>query len=247
MGNGHQGAARIQGPVRIGPKRVGIVGAMEVEVADLIANLEGARPLALGVAEAWLGDLAGVPAAVVRSGVGKAAAAAVAQALVSSVPLRALVNTGVAGALDPRLAVGDVVVSASAVYHDVDVSALGYPLGKVPGFPKRYKADRGLVRAFLESASRKGARAVEGGIASGDRFVNDPEDRARIRALTGASCCEMEGAPIAQVAYMNGVPFAICRAISDGASGTSPIAYARFEREAAKAMGALVLETLPGI
>ena len=81
--------------------RVGIVGAMEVEVEDLIHGLAHAAAVELGPAEAWTGELAGVPVAVVQSGVGKAAAAAVTQALVSAVPVYALVNTGVAGALDP--------------------------------------------------------------------------------------------------------------------------------------------------
>ena len=90
-----------------------------------------------------------------------------------------------------------------------------------------------------------GGRVVKGGIASGDQFVNRPDDRARIRNLTSAACCEMEGAAVAQVATMNDLPFVICRAISDTASGTSPIAYARFEPVAAKAMSERVLAALP--
>ncbi len=229
--------------------RVGIIGAMEVEVEDLVSALSHPRRVDLGLADAWTGELAGVPAAVVQSGVGKAAAAATAQALISAVPVYALVNTGVAGALDPALEVGDVVVSTFATYHDVDATALRvYARCVVPGFPRRFQADARLIDAFSQvRVAGEGGKVVRGGVASGDQFVNKPDDRVRIRNLTSAACCEMEGAAVAQVAYMNELPFVICRAISDTASGTSPIAYARFEPMAARAMAARVLAALPAL
>ncbi len=229
--------------------RIGIVGAMEVEVEDLVSALARPRRVDLGPADAWTGELAGVAVAVVQSGVGKAAAAATAQALISAIPVYALVNTGVAGALDPTLEVGDVVVSTFATYHDVDATALRvYARCVVPGFPRRFQADKRLIEAFSEvRVAGEGGNVVRGGIASGDQFVNRAEDRARIRNLTSAACCEMEGAAVAQVAYMNELPFVVCRAISDTAQGTSPIAYARFEPVAARAMAARVMAALPAL
>ena len=229
--------------------RVGIVGAMEVEVEDLVSELAHPEAVNLGPADAWLGELSGVPVAIVQSGVGKAAAAAVTQALISAVPVYALVNTGVAGALDPRPEVGDVVVSTFATYHDVDVTALKfYPRCVVPGFPRRFQADTRLVNALAQAhVAEAGGRVLKGGVASGDQFVNKAEDRARIRNLTSAACCEMEGASVAQVAFMNELPFVVCRAISDTAQGTSPVAYARFEPVAAKAMAARVVAALPAL
>ena len=230
------------------PRRIGIIGAMDIEVDDIVAELEHAELRELGPAHAWLGELAGVPVAVVRSGVGKGAAAAVAQALVSAVPVRMLINTGVAGALDPVLSVGDVVVSTFATYHDVDVSVLHtYPRCCVPGFPRRFKADGHLVEVLARQRAEEKERVLKGGIASGDRFVNDAGERAAIRKLTKAACCEMEGTAVAQVAWMNDLPFVVCRAISDTAEGTSSIDYAHFEPLAASAMAKRLMRAIPAL
>lgn len=225
-----------------------VIGAMAVEVRGLVKALESQSELDLGIAKAWRGELSGADVVVAESGVGKVAAAALTQALIDALPVAAVVNTGVAGALDPTLAVGDLVIATKVSHHDVDVSALGYEAGKLPGFPRWFAADRAMVGAFARGAAATGYEGAvrTGAIASGDQFVMDAEARARVREATGALCCDMEGAAIGQVASMNRVPFCVVRAISDGADGVRRLDYARFERLAARRTMALVGAVLAG-
>jgi adenosylhomocysteine nucleosidase len=146
-----------------------------------------------------------------------------------------IVNTGVAGSLDAGLDICDVLVSTDAVQHDMDVTHLGYEVGKVPGLDTTaFPADEMLCKlAFEASESIRPGHTKLGRVATGDQFVCSSEQKAKIIADTGASCTEMEGAAIAQTAYVNQVPFVILRAISDKADGSAELDYPTFEKIAA--------------
>ena len=180
-------------------------------------------------------------------GVGKVHAAMCTQVLCSYFGVTAIVNTGVAGSLDAGLDICDVLVSTDAVQHDMDVTHLGYPVGKIPGLDTTaFPADEQLRKlAFEESERIRPGHTKTGRGATGDQFVSSQELKDRIIADTGAKCTEMEGAAIAQVAYVNQVPFVILRAISDKAAGSAELAYPTFEKLAA-ANCAAVTEALAG-
>lgn len=217
--------------------RIGIVGAMEVEVERVCAALDGAERARVAGWEFCSGTLDGTEVVVVRSGVGKVNAGICVQALVDRFQVTHVVNTGIAGSLDPTLDIGDLVVSTDCVQHDFTVGPLGYAPGVVPGRDRaEYVADRALVGAALAAAAAEApdVRCVEGRVASGDQFVASDDERARIVGQFGARCCEMEGAAMAQVCELNGVPFVVVRAISDkpGSEGQA-MDYATFEAQAA--------------
>ena len=215
--------------------KLGIIGAMDVEVATLKEKMEAVTVAVHAGSAYYEGRLEGCPAVVVQCGVGKINAAICAQVLVSVYGVTHIVNTGIAGSLCADLDIGDLVVSRDAMYHDFDCNAFGYPTGKVPGMDViAYPADGTMMAlAFAAAESVNPGHTRMGRVASGDQFVCEKAMKERIISVTGALCTEMEGAAIAHAAYRNGVPFVILRAISDKADDSAEMDYPTFERIAA--------------
>ena len=215
--------------------KLGIIGAMSVEVEALKAKMEQINVAVHAGSEYFEGVLEGTDAVVVQCGVGKVNAALCAQVLVSVYGVTHLVNTGIAGSLCAELDIGDLVISQDAMYHDFDCNAFGYPHGKVPGMDVvAFPADEQLMqKAFAAAEAVNPGHTKLGRVASGDQFVCVKELKDRIIANTQGLCTEMEGAAIAQTAYRNGIPFVILRAISDKADDSAQMDYPTFERIAA--------------
>ena len=151
-----------------------------------------------------------------------------------------VINTGVAGGLKEGLHVFDVVVSSCCIHHDVDATGFGYKPCEVPGLKTvDFEADAFLIettkKAWKECAFS--SALVEGRIASGDVFVNSARRKKEIRSLCDAACVEMEGASIAQVCFLTGIPFVVIRCISDMAENTEEVYE---EKKAAKISSVLV-------
>ena len=217
-------------------KKLGIIGAMTVEVALLKENMENMTVSTHAGMEFCQGKLNGMDTVVVQCGVGKVNAAMCAQILCSVFGVTHLVNTGIAGSLNVDLDIGDLVVSKDAMYHDFDCVHFGYEMGKVPGMDVvAFPADESLMALALNAAEAVNpGHAKVGRVASGDLFVAQRAAKEAIIAKTGAVCTEMEGAAIAQTAYRNAVPFVILRAISDKADDSAQMDYPSFEARAAR-------------
>lgn len=228
--------------------RLGIIGAMEVEVATLRGQLKNPTLSARAGMEFAQGELEGVEVVVVQCGVGKVNAALCVQILRDLFEVTAIVNTGIAGSLCADLDIGDLVVSTDAMYHDFDCSVFpSYQKGQVPGLPVCFPADEELSALAFAAAERVNPGHTKvGRIASGDQFVSRKQQKADIVCLTSALCTEMEGAAIAHAAYRNGIPFAIVRAISDKADDSAGMDYPTFEAIAARRC-ARVTATLAGM
>ena len=215
--------------------KLGIIGAMTVEVETLKESMENLTVSTRTGMEFYEGTLEGLPAVVVQCGVGKVNAAMCAQTLCACFGVTHLVNTGIAGSLCAELDIGDLLVSRDAMYHDFDCNAFGYPSGKVPGMDViAFPADETLIGyAYAAAEAVNPGHTRIGRVASGDQFVAEKELKNRIIERTQGLCTEMEGAAIAQTAYRNGVPFVILRAISDKADDSAEMDYPTFERIAA--------------
>lgn len=215
--------------------KLGIIGAMRIEVETLLESMENVTMCKHAWSEYYEGTLQGLPVVVVQCGVGKVNAAMCAQILCSCYGVTHLVNTGIAGSLCADLDIGDLVVSRDAMYHDFDCNAFGYPTGKVPGMDViAFPADDTLMDyAFAAAEAVNPGHTKIGRVASGDQFVASKDLKEKIIAATQGLCTEMEGAAIAQTAYRNGLPFVILRAISDKADDSAEMDYPTFERIAA--------------
>lgn len=224
--------------------KLGIIGAMDVEVAALKQKMERVAVAHHAGSAYYEGVLEGCPAVVVQCGVGKVNAAMCAQILCSVYGVSHIVNTGIAGSLCAELDIGDLVISGDAMYHDFDCVHFGYEMGRVPGMDvTAFPADKALMSAALCAAEAvHPGHCRTGRVASGDLFVAEKSAKNLIIEKTGAVCTEMEGAAIAHTAYRNGVPFVVLRAISDKADDSAEMDYPTFEAIAAQRCAAVTTE-----
>ncbi|MGP3593564.1 5'-methylthioadenosine/S-adenosylhomocysteine nucleosidase [Vagococcus sp. WN89Y] len=224
--------------------KIGIIGAMEEEVTLLRDKIGNRQTLNIGGSEIYTGTLHGTEIALLKSGIGKVAAAMGATLLLEHCKPDVIINTGSAGGLAPTLKVGDIVVSDEARYHDVDVTAFGYEIGQLPGCPAGFKADETLIAAAEACIGQLQLNAVRGLIVSGDAFINGSVMLAKIRHnFPQAIAVEMEAAAVAHVCHHFGVPFVVVRAISDVADQQSHISFDEFLAVAAK-QSTLMVEAL---
>lgn len=240
------GGAKTAAPQEV----VGIIGAMDVEVSALKEAAKITKTTTIADMEFCEGTLHGKHAVIVKCGMGKVNAGICAQTLIQTFGCTKIINTGVAGSLDNRIDIGDIVVSVDAVQHDYDVAFLGFQKGEIPytglyAFPADEALRASAVRAVGEAAPDR--QVFEGRVCSGDQFISTKEQKERIISDFGGMCCEMEGAAIAQVCYLNHTPFVIVRAISDKPDETEFVDYTVFEAEAAVTCASVTLHMIDGL
>ena len=231
-------------------KTIGIIGAMEVEVAILKEKMEDVRIIKKASMDFYEGILAGKKVVVVRSGIGKVNAGICAQILADVFSVDAIINTGIAGSLNKNINIGDIVLSTDVVQHDMDATGFGYRKGQIPQMPVFFfNADDNLRRLAAEVGKEVNPyiQVFEGRIASGDQFVCDQDVKNRIVSEFSAYATEMEGAAIGQAAYLNEIPFLVVRAISDKADGSAQMDYSEFEKAAVDHSVRLTLNMLARI
>ena len=231
-------------------KTIGIIGAMEVEVAILKEKMEDVRIIKKASMDFYEGILAGKKVVVVRSGIGKVNAGICAQLLADVFSVDAIINTGIAGSLNKNINIGDIVLSTDVVQHDMDATGFGYRKGQIPQMPVFFfNADDNLRRLAAEVCKEVNPdiQVFEGRIASGDQFVCDQDVKNRIVSEFSAYATEMEGAAIGQAAYLNEIPFLVVRAISDKADGSAQMDYSEFEKAAVDHSVRLTLNMLARI
>ena len=224
-------------------KLIGIIGAMEVEVASLKEMMTDVTIRTKASMEFNHGYLNGKEVVVVRSGIGKVNAGICTQILVDDYGVDCVINTGIAGSLRNEINIGDIVISTDTVQHDMDATGFGYKPGVIPRMETScFKADPDLVAAAKEACAKAvpEVRAFTGRVVSGDQFISDRAVKNRISQQFGGMCTEMEGAAIAQAAYLNKIPFVVLRAISDKADDSAVVDYPAFEKQAIRHSVALV-------
>lgn len=224
---------------------LGIIGAMDEEVAklkELMTNIEIKTKAGM---DFYRGKLLGKEVVVVRSGIGKVNAGICTQILADEYAVSAVINTGIAGSLNADINIGDIVLSTDALQHDMDATGFGYEPGVIPRMETSvFIADEKLRKIAKECCKRVNTdiSVFEGRVVSGDQFISDKEVKDRIVNQFKGYCTEMEGAAIAQAAYLNNIPFLIIRAISDKADDSATEDYPTFEAKAIKHSVNLVRE-----
>ena len=229
--------------------RIGIIGAMEDEVAQLKKNMEIEETTEVASLSFCRGKLSGKEVVVVRSGIGKVNAAICTQILVDQFHVDVIINTGIAGSLDAEIDIGDIVISTDAVEHDMDASIFGDPIGQIPQMDTfSFPADESLVKLAKEvnEKANPDVHTWIGRVVSGDQFVSSGEKKEQLIRVFDAKCTEMEGAAIAHAAYLNKISCVIIRAISDKADNSAVVDYPAFEaaaiRHSVRLIEALVSE-----
>ena len=215
---------------------IGIIGAMESEVFGLVQDMEQEHSEVISGITFYIGMLKNSPVVVAQCGVGKVAAAVVAQTMILKYNVQSVINTGVAGALSKDLRICDLVISSETVEHDMDTSPIGDPVGLISGMNIiRMQADPGISEDLTRIAKDQGDHVLHGLVATGDQFIASSAQKEKILGnFPDALCAEMEGSAIAHVCTQNQVPFCILRSISDNADGDADMDFPTFAAKAAE-------------
>lgn len=235
-------------------KRIGIIGAMEEEVAILkeqmaeqsaVKNRHYPQSTNFPIREQRVlkkanmtfvqGELWGTDTVLVVSGIGKVNMAICTQILIDLFDVDVVINTGVAGSLNAALDIGDIILSTCAQQHDMDVSPLGDPVGVIPRMDVSiFRADETLIKLAKAACEKANPdiRCYTGKVVSGDQFIADAAKKDYLVQTFHGDCAEMEGAAMAQTAYLNHIPFLIIRAISDKADNSGHMDYPVFAKQA---------------
>ncbi len=211
---------------------IGIIGAMDIEVDGLISLMSDKNEEKISGIKFVRGKIANKDIVIAKCGIGKVFAAICAQTMILRYSPSIIINSGVAGTLTEDLSVMDVAIADNVVQHDMDTSAIGDPKGLISGINVIYiEADDRIKNALKRACSSLNCNEKTGIIASGDKFVAEAAQKQDIKANFGAIACEMEGASIGHVCYVNKIPFGIIRAISDGEG--AEMDYMTFSQKAA--------------
>lgn len=221
---------------------IGIMGAMQEEVDPIVAQLEGVKSTQIGSNIYHTGTYANREVVVAYSRIGKVNSAVTATVMIHRFGIKKLLFSGVAGAINPALKVGDILYANSLVQHDVDITAFGHKAGFIPETGDFFHADKDLIALAKSVAVDEGLDLIGGVIATGDQFVADSKLKNQIQATFSADAVEMEGASVAAVCASFGVPFFVLRAISDAADMDAGFSFDEFLKSSAKISANFVLK-----
>jgi len=224
---------------------IGIIGAMDEEIALLLENMENQKEISVANCLFVQGTMFNKDIVLLKSGIGKVNAAMSTTIMHERFTPSHVINTGSAGGFAEQLEVGDVVISSQVVHHDVDATAFNYKYGQVPGMPETYTADATLITKAKNAVEEMGINFSEGMIATGDSFMEDPARVALINSkFPTMIAAEMEAAAIAQVCYQFDKPFVVIRALSDIAGKQSSITFDEFLDEAAANAAKIIISMI---
>ena len=199
-------------------RTIAVIGAMDEEIALIERSLEHVsrtRAAGLEVLEGTLATRGGetVRVAATVAGMGTVAAGAATQHLIDAHHPEAVLFTGIAGNLNPKLHIDDVVIGGTLRYLDTDMDLID----QAEPHLDEYHSDPALVKLAEATLADMGITYLVGTIATGNYFVAGDEKVAAVKAATNADCVEMEGAAVAHISAKNGVPCLVTRAMSDNA------------------------------
>ena len=208
---------------------IGIIGAMASEVDGLKEAMTELEVRHFACVEFYKGKLFGTEVVVAQSGVGKVNAALCAQNMIHLFSPRVIINTGCAAGVGDGLHIGDMVLAASAVQHDMDYGTLGWERGHLERVEAVHiSADKAATEKIAAIARNLGYHTKIGVVATGDQFLCDPVRKQDIKEYFGADAVEMKGGAIAHACYLNQVPFVILRSVSDNGDEEAPDNFEKF-------------------
>jgi len=214
---------------------IGIIGAMKVEIDGIKAFMKNEVTINISGIEFVKGEILGKTVVTAVCGIGKVFSAVCAQTMILGFKPDVIINIGVAGSLSDELSIGDIAIADKVVQYDIDTTALGDEPGLISGLNLVYiPTDEKISSILADSVNDLGIKCKLGTVATGDAFVNNNEKKKSIIDKFSAVACEMEGGAIAQVCYINNIPFSILRTISDGGDENSHLDYAAFLKKAAE-------------
>ena len=228
-------------------KNVGIIVAMEEEQEEILKIMTNIEEKDINGLNFKIGQIEKSNVIVVKCGVGKVNAARVTQILIDNFNIRLMINVGAAGALNPFLDIGDIVIGEKLIQHDFDITAFDHDKGYITGVGDYIYSNTQVTEKFKKISDKLSAnnfKVITGTIATGDIFCTDIGMKNKIYSKFNADCVEMEGAAIAQVCYLDEIPFIVIRSISDSPNGKNAIDFDKFVELASKRCAIILKEFL---
>lgn len=223
-------------------KKIAIMGAMPEEIAPILKIVGTYITIEYAGNSYYQAEYKGCELYIAYSKIGKVFSTLTSATLIEHFGCELLLFSGVAGAINPSLKIGDLIVASKLSQHDLDITAFGHPMGYVPGGSVFVEADKGLITLAKEVAQELGKVIQEGIIATGDQFVHNQDVKETIRSNFEADALEMEGASVAVVCNALDIPFFILRAISDTADTDASFSFDEFMESSAQISAAFVMK-----
>lgn len=226
--------------------KIGIILAMNEELNELLPYLKEKKEIKIFDLIFYEGLISNQECILVESGIGKVNAARSCQILIDNMNVDYVINIGVAAGINKNLAIGDIVLGTKLVQHDFDITKFGHPKGYITGVGQFIETDKYLFNLFKKSCTDD-VIIKEGVIASGDIFCTDPQMAEKIKTKFEAFCVEMEGASIAQVCFLSGIPFIVVRSISDIPNNNNEIDFDNFLKKSSEKVAKVLIRTIAKI
>ena len=218
-------------------ENIGIIAAMQEELDEILNIMNEINKKDIYNITFYDGKINKINVIAVKCGVGKVNAARTVQILIDRFHVNKIINIGSAGALNPKLNIGDIVIGKKLIQHDFDITAFNHNKGYITDVGDYISCDNNLIEKFKAAANKlddKEYKIITGIIASGDIFCTEVKMKEKIYSKFNADCIEMEGAAIAQVCYLDNIPFIVVRSISDSPNGNNAIVFDEFIKLASK-------------
>jgi len=214
--------------------KLAIMGAMEEEIEPLLSHFDSVNVVEFANNKYYEVSYKGLDIVIAYSKIGKVFASLTATTMIEKFQCDTLLFSCVAGGINPKLKIGDLIIANKLCQHDLDITAFGHPNGFVPGGEVFVESSKELNSIATKVAENNGLKVIEGTIATGDQFVHSVERKEFIETTFSADALEMEGASVAVVCNALNVPFFILRAISDTADMDAGFDFDEFLKSSAK-------------
>ena len=225
--------------------KVGIIVAMQEELEEILNIMNNIEEKEIYEISFISGKIEDTEVVLVKSGVGKVNAARTTQILIDKLNVKSVINVGSAGALNPFLNIGDIVIADKLIQHDFDITAFGHEKGFISNVGQYVESDEQLIvkiEKIIKRINDKDFNIKVGTIASGDIFCTESKMKEKIRNKFNADCIEMEGSAIAQVCKLDKIPFLVVRSISDKPNGQNEITFDKFLEKASRRCAYIINE-----
>ena len=223
---------------------IGIICAMEEEISNIISNMKSVKYETISSKNYTLGTFINKKCVVCLSGIGKVNAAMACQTMILNYKPDFIINIGVAGALSDKIQIGDIVIGENVIQYDFDISAFkNRKKSEIPGINlDKIPCDKNLIEKANLSSKKISIKSYTGTILTGDQFINSKEKLRILKDTFDGLACEMEGASIGQVCYINKIPFIVIRSISDNSNNHSHVDFKNNLRKSCENMCKFTLE-----
>ncbi len=227
--------------------KIAIMGAMAEEIEPILEKVENIKKIEYAKNIYYEATYKGKDIVIAYSKIGKVFASLTATILIEKFKCKKLLFSGVAGAINSELEIGDLIIASSLCQHDLDITAFGHPHGYVPEGDVCIFTDKALRDVAKKVAKESNLELKEGMVATGDQFVACSDRKEFISSTFKADALEMEGGSVAVICDALDIPFFILRAISDTADGSADIDFDKFLESSAKISADFILDMVKEI